>query len=78
MTRVGVALFFTTSAVMQAEKLLQRAGMPVWLIPTPRTLSSDCGIAIRFDEKDRDRVGVLLTEARLESAGIHLVEEADL
>jgi hypothetical protein len=78
MTRVGVALFFTTSAVMQAEKILQRQGIPVRLIPTPRTLSSDCGIAIRYDQEYLERVSVLLQEAGVKSAGIHLVEEADL
>ena len=78
MNRNGVALFFTTSAVMQAEKLLQRHGIAVRLIPTPRTLSSDCGIAIRFDDGLVDRVCALLLDANLESAGIHSVPEEDL
>ena len=78
MTRVGVALFFTTSAVMRAEKQLQREGIPVRLIPTPRMLSSDCGIAVRFDEEHRERVVTLLQQAGVESAGIHLVEDTDL
>ena len=78
MNHVGVALFFTTSAVMQAETLLQRHGIPVRLIPTPRTLSSDCGIAIRFDAGLLDRVQELLQQADLESAGIHRVPEDDL
>lgn len=78
MNHVGVALFFTTSAVMQAETLLQRHGISVRLIPTPRMLSSDCGIAIRFDARLLDRVGELLQETDLESAGIHRVPEHDL
>ena len=78
MTRVGVALFFTTSAVMQAEKILQRQGIPVRLIPTPRTLSSDCGIAVSFGEEHLERARILLLETGLESAGIHAVAEADL
>lgn len=78
MTPVGVVLFFTTSAVMRAEKLLQREGIPVRLIPTPRMLSSDCGIALRVDSKQMDRVSALLQDAGVESAGFHQVEEADL
>lgn len=78
MNHVGVALFFTTSAVMQAETLLQHHGISVRLIPTPRTLSSDCGIAIRFDAGLLDRVQELLQQADVESAGIHRVREDDL
>lgn len=78
MTQVGVVLFFTTSAVMRAEKLLQRQGIHVRLIPTPRMLSSDCGIALRVDSEPLDRVRALLQEAGVESAGFHQVEEADL
>lgn len=78
MTEVGVALFYTTSAVMHAEKLLQRNGIPVRLIPTPRTLSSDCGIALRCDQEQLEHVGALLAEARIETAGLHTVTEADL
>jgi len=78
MTQVGVALFFTTSAVMRAEKLLQRQGIPVRLIPTPRMLSSDCGIAVSFGDEHLERARTLLLEAGLESAGIHTVTEADL
>jgi hypothetical protein len=48
MSEYGVALFYTTSSAMGAEKLLARAGLTVKLIPTPRQFSSDCGISLRF------------------------------
>lgn len=35
MVQYGVVLFHTTSAALRAEKLLQRAGLTVKLIPTP-------------------------------------------
>jgi hypothetical protein len=67
----GVALFHTTSAVMRAEKALQRGGLTVKLIPTPREFSSDCGMAVRFDVRDDEKVRVLLGEAGVEVAGMH-------
>jgi len=70
MTRFGVVLFYTTSAVMRAEKLLGKGGFLIKLIPTPRQFSSDCGIAMRFDWDNRDRVEAALKEAGLESAGV--------
>jgi hypothetical protein len=66
----AVALFYTTSAAIRAEKVLQRAGLAVKLIPTPRQFSSDCGISLRFDRTDAERARALLTEAAVETAGI--------
>jgi hypothetical protein len=73
MSGFGVALFHTTSAVMRAEKVLCRGGVTVKLIPTPREFSSDCGMAVRFDLGDDQRVRALLQEANLEASGIHAV-----
>jgi hypothetical protein len=44
----GVVLFFGTQAAIRAEKILKGAGHQVKLVPTPRQLSSDCGVALRF------------------------------
>jgi hypothetical protein len=66
----GVVLFHTNSAALRAEKVLQRAGLVVKLIPTPREFSSDCGIALRFEWQDVARVQQLLDAARVERAGI--------
>jgi hypothetical protein len=70
----GVALFDTTSLVMRAEKLLQRNGVTVKLIPTPRQFSSDCGMAVRFPAGDMDRVRAVLAQARLATAGLHFMD----
>lgn len=71
MTRYGVVLFCTTSAVMRAEKLLMKAGYSIKLIPTPREFSSDCGIALRFDWADYEQVKLMLDTAHLEIDAIH-------
>lgn len=44
----GVVLFPGTQAAIRAEKILAKGGRTVKLIPTPRHLSSDCGVALRF------------------------------
>jgi hypothetical protein len=71
MNEFGVILFDTTSMVMQAEKVLKRAGLAVKLIPVPRQFSSDCGISIRFEWKDCDSVAAALAAARVESGPVH-------
>jgi hypothetical protein len=63
MTSHGVILFHTTSSAMRAEKLLVKDGCQIKLIPTPREFSSDCGIAVRFDWDDYERVKSILDAA---------------
>lgn len=71
MTRCGVILFHTNSSVMRAEKLLKKEGYSIKLIPTPREFSSDCGVALRFDWADYEKVKSILDTAHLEIDAIH-------
>jgi hypothetical protein len=71
MSTYGVVLFYTTSSVMRAEKVLKKADINVKLIPTPRELSSDCGIALRFDWERAESIEAILDEAHVEIAGVY-------
>ena len=44
-------------------------GVPYKLIPVPRHLSSDCGLALRFEKKDEARVRELI-EGKVDIQGI--------
>jgi hypothetical protein len=63
--KTGIVLFHTSTAALRAEKLLKQAGLAVKLVPVPRELSSDCGIALRFYWPEREKV-----EAGLKDAGV--------
>jgi hypothetical protein len=56
---------------MQAEAVLLRAKLTAKLIPTPRELSSDCGLALRFEWSANEEVQSLLKEMHVETAGVH-------
>jgi hypothetical protein len=71
MSARGVVIFHTTAMALRAEKVLGEAGLEVRSIPTPRELSSDCGIAVRFPWGEAERVRRLLEAARVETAGLH-------
>ncbi len=43
-----VAIFDSIHRVMAAEKILKGQHLDILLIPVPRLLSSDCGMAIRY------------------------------
>lgn len=60
-----VAIFNSVHRVMKAEKLLKGEQLPILLIPAPRALSSDCGLAIRYTAADRKQVEALLAAAAL-------------
>ncbi len=74
MSTFGVVLFYTTSAALKAEKALKAAGLEIKLIPTPRQLSSDCGMALRFDWPQAQAVEQALEAAAVEHAGVRKLE----
>lgn len=60
-----VAIFNSVHKVMKAEKLLKKESIPMLLIPAPRSLSSDCGLAIRYGSANRAQLESLLAAASL-------------
>ena len=75
MNTFGVVLFHTSSSALRAEKTLRRAGLAIKMIPTPRELSSDCGLALGFRWQESERVRTLLGAASVETAGIHPLQD---
>ena len=57
-----MAIFNSIHRVMQAEKKLKERRMPILLIPAPRALKSDCGLALRYASGDRALVEAALAE----------------
>jgi class 3 adenylate cyclase len=51
-----VAIFHSIHRVMKAEKVLQGQPLDIALIPVPRQLSAECGMAIRFSFTHRSAV----------------------
>jgi hypothetical protein len=60
-----VAIFNSIHRVMKAEKTLKELRLPILLVPAPRALISDCGLAIRYAAGDREVVEQALAEAGL-------------
>jgi hypothetical protein len=60
-----VAIFNSIHRVMEAEKLLKAKQLKILLIPAPRALAADCGLAIRYAEEIRGEVEAALAEVNL-------------
>jgi len=56
-----LAVFNSAHRVMKAENILKKCGLTILLIPAPRAISTDCGLAIRYDSDLSDRVLQALT-----------------
>ncbi|MDQ5986058.1 MAG: hypothetical protein CSYNP_01776 [Syntrophus sp. SKADARSKE-3] len=51
-----VVLFQSVSYALMAEKVLKQEDVPFKLIPVPKSISSDCGVCLRFAKVDQDRI----------------------
>ena len=76
MSEYRVVLFHSTAHAIRAEKVLQRAGFSIKMIPTPRQLSTDCGMALRFEGAQEERLVATLAENGVPSNGIYALPRA--
>jgi hypothetical protein len=63
--KYGVFLFNTTTAAMQAQKVLTGKGYGVTLIPAPRQFNSASGMAVRFNWIEEASVKEVLDKANV-------------
>ena len=68
----GLISFFASHYALRAEILLTRDGLAAQLIPGPRDLSPNCGVAVRFEYAQRERVTQLLAARRVQIDGLHV------
>lgn len=66
-----IAIFHSIHRVMKAEKILKGSDLEVQLIPAPRQIGSDCGLALRYLPEDADRAMQLLLAGELPPAEIY-------
>lgn len=59
----GIVLLPSTEHALVAEEALLAAGLKVRLIPVPRSISSECGMAVRFAWPDHECVEAALRPA---------------
>jgi hypothetical protein len=73
----GVVSFFASEHAMRAERTFERAGIPVRLVPGPREISPNCGVAVAFRWEDEQRVTQALAAASIRYEAVHPYELDD-
>ena len=69
-----IVTFHTTSAAMEMEDVCREENLNGRLIPLPKRISADCGLAWCSDIKESESVEKLLAETGLPCHGIHICE----
>lgn len=69
-SRYGILSFESTHRAIFSEKILKKE-LDVETIPTPREISSECGISIKFEIDDYERVRELINENQLKIDGCY-------
>lgn len=67
-----IAIFHSIHKVLKAEKILKEARVDFLLIPVPRQLTADCGLALRFAPPAK--AGLLATLADVDLAPAELYQ----
>lgn len=71
-----VITFDSIHRVMKAEKILKGENVTITLIPTPRQISSDCGMVVQVDCDDLERAQEILRANSLGFEGAYRIDHS--
>jgi hypothetical protein len=74
MQEYSIILVWTSSHAIRVEHVLQQAGVACKLIPTPRYLTSDCGISVRIAREDVEAARKAMDKAGAEYRDVRDLE----
>lgn len=62
----GYILVYSSADAFYAEEIFKTHNINIKLMPTPRELSSDCGVCIYFEIESIDKIHLVLNNKNLE------------
>jgi len=71
MEQYGYITFKSVSYAMKFETALKKCGIIIKIIPVPRSISSSCGLCVRFNIFDKDRLEAAINKDKLEYSNIY-------
>ncbi|MCR2044383.1 DUF3343 domain-containing protein [Anaerosalibacter massiliensis] len=67
----GILTFESTHHAIEGEKLFKSIGLDFKTIPTPREITSSCGLSIKFYLKDINKIKEIINKNKLAIKGIY-------
>jgi hypothetical protein len=68
----GVVTFYGSHHALKAESVLKKEGLKAVLIPGPREISPNCGVALRFEYILKEKVVKIFNEYYVHYEDVHL------
>lgn len=63
--------FSSTHHALRAEELLEAAEIDLDVVPMPREITAECGLAMKFPLVEREKAENILTENKVDVRGIY-------
>lgn len=71
MEQYGYITFESVSYAMKFETALKNYQIKIKIIPVPRSISSSCGLCVRFHIEDIDKLKNIISKDKLVYSQIH-------
>ncbi|MBV4420022.1 DUF3343 domain-containing protein [Clostridium tyrobutyricum] len=72
MNRYYIITFKNTHDAIAGETFLRNKNIPIDVMPTPVVITKSCGISVKFDVKNLDKVKSLIQEEKIYFKNIYL------
>lgn len=72
MDQYNYMTFKSVSYAMKVESELKKHTIQYKIIPVPRSISSSCGLCLRFFKEDMDRLKLIIEESCLTYENIYM------
>ena len=77
MQEMYIVSFSSTHHAIRSDKLFEENGIKSTTLPTPREITASCGISIRFQNEDMDKVIEILEVNGVEYKGIYNIKKLE-
>lgn len=67
----GIITFFSSQHAVHAEKVLKQKGYTIEMIPGPKEISPNCGVAIKYDYLLTETIQPLLAASHVAVEAFH-------
>lgn len=69
-----IAVFESTHHAMRFEKIIKNGGFKINIMPVPREITASCGLSVKMDSHDYEKIKDLADREKLCIQGYYYVE----
>ena len=73
----GIITFYSSQHAVHAEKVLKQHGYVIEMVPGPKEISPNCGVALQYDWRLTEEITVLLAAGKVAVEAFHRYSQPD-